>query len=292
MSRFASILLPLDGSSEAAKGASCALWLADAIGATLHVLNATAHPLPAGDALARLRATGAQGAACVILHQPWGSAEAAVLAEIAAHRIDLVVMSARGESAQANRPRSHWLGSVARAVVERSPVPVILLPTHYRESLPWTSMLAAASGEAVADKALEAAAQLAGALRLRVTVVHADYRAGASGARQFGGYADAPHHEVRHRLEELLRPALAGCAPDEVDCVGDVLRRGGEPASVLLEEVARHRSSVLALGWHGSLGPGRALVLKRLLDQAECALLLARGGEHPRARLKVGRDIE
>ena len=146
MSRFASILLPLDGSSEAAKGAGCALWLANATGATLHVLNATAHPLSAGDALARLRAAGAQGAACVVVHQPPGSAEAAVLEEIAAHRIDLVVMSARGESTQANHALSHRLGPVARAVVEHSPAPVILLPAHYRESLPWTSMLAASSG--------------------------------------------------------------------------------------------------------------------------------------------------
>jgi len=292
MSRFASILLPLDGSSEAAKGASCALWLADAIGATLHVLNATAHPLSAGDALARLRAAGAQGAACVVVHQPSGSAEAAVLAEIAAHRIDLVVMTARGESAQADHTLSHRLGSVARAVLERCPVPVILLPAHYRESLPWTSMVAATSGEAAADQALEAAAQLAAALRLRITVVHAEDRAHASGARQLGGYSDAPHHEIRHRLEELLRPALGCCTPEEADCIGDVLLRRGEPASVLLDEAARHRSSVLALGWHGSLGPGRALVLKRLLDHAECALLLARGGEHPRARLKVGSEIE
>ncbi len=292
MSRFASILLPLDGSSESAKGAGCALWLADTIGATLHVLNATAHPLSAGDALARLRAAGAQGAACVVVHQPPGSAEAAVFAEIAAHRIDLVVMSARGESAQASHALSHRLGSVARAVVERSPVPVILLPAHYRESLPWTSMLAATSGEAVADQALEAAAQLAAALRLRITVVHAEYRAHAPGAKQLGGYADAPHHELRRRLEELVRPALTCCAPEEADCIGDVLLRRGEPASVLLDEAARHRSSVLALGWHGSLGPGRALVLKRLLDHAECALLLARGDEHPRARLKVGSEIE
>lgn len=292
MSRFASILLPLDGSSEAAKGADCALWLANAVGATLHVLNATAHPLSAGDALARLRAAGAQGAACVVVHQPIGSAEAAVLEEIAAHRIDLVVMTARGESAQAGHALSHRLGSVARAVIERSPAPVIVLPAHYRESLPWTSMLAASSGEAAADQALEAAAQLAAALRLKVTVVHAEYRAQPAGARQLGGYADAPHHEVRHRLEELVRPALTCCTPDEAGCVGDVLLRRGEPASILLAEAARHRSSVLALGWHGSLGPGRALVLKQLLDHAECALLLVRGGEHSRARLKVDGEIE
>jgi nucleotide-binding universal stress UspA family protein len=74
--------------------------------------------------------------------------------------------------------------------------------------------------------------------------------------------------------------------------VQQVLLRPGEPASVLLEQVASHGSDVLALGWHGALGSGRALVFKRLLEEAECALLVVRRAEHPRARLKVGSDID
>lgn len=291
MSRFASILLPLDGSPEAAKAAGCALWLAQALGATLHVLHATAHPLSAGDALAHLRVPQVQDAR-VVMHQLAGGAEAAVLEEIAAQRIDLVVMSARGESASANVEPSRRLGSIAQAVIERSPVPVVLLPLHYRESLPWTSMLAAASGEASADQALEAAAQLAAALRLKVTVVYSEGGPCGAGAAPLGAYADAPHHEYPQRLEQLVERGLAGCAAEEAQCVHGVLLCRGEPASVLLEQVASHGSSVLALGWHGALGAGRALVLKRLLEQAECALLVVRGTEHSRARLKVGSDID
>ena len=37
MKRFRSLLLPLDGSPEAAKAAPCALWLGERLGATLHV---------------------------------------------------------------------------------------------------------------------------------------------------------------------------------------------------------------------------------------------------------------
>jgi nucleotide-binding universal stress UspA family protein len=290
MSRFNSILLPLDGSPEAAKAAGCALWLAEALGATLHVLHATAHPLSAGDALARLCVPHVRGAR-VVVHQTPGGAEAVVLEEIAAHRIDLVIMSARGESASANVAPVRRLGSIAQAVIERSPVPVVLLPLHYRQSLPWTSMLAAASGEASADHALEAAAQLAAALRLKVTVVHSGDGPPGAGAAPLGAYADAPHHEYPQRLKRLVERGLAGCAAEEAQCVHEVLLCRGEPASVLLEQVAGHASSVLALGWHGALGAGRALVLKRLLEEAECALLLVRGAEHSRARLKVGSDI-
>lgn len=290
MSRFNSILLPLDGSPEAAKAAGCALWLAEALGSTLHVLHATAHPLSVGDALARLRVPHVQDAR-VVVHQVPGGAEAAVLEEIAAHRIDLVVMSARGESASANVAPSRRLGTIAQAVIERSPVPVVVLPLHYRQSLPWTSMLAAASGEVSADQALEAAVHLAAALRLKVTVVHSGDGPGGAGAAPLGAYVDAPHHEYPQRLDQMVERGLAGCAAEEAQCVHEVLLCRGEPASVLLEQVAGHASSVLALGWHGALGAGRALVLKRLLEEAECALLVVRGAEHSRARLKVGSDI-
>lgn len=289
MSQFNSILLPLDGSPEAARGAGCALWLAEALGATLHVLHATTQPLPAGDALARLGIARARDAR-VVLHQSSAGVVGAILQEIAEHRIDLVVMSARGESASANATLAKQLGSIAKAVLERSPVPVVLLPARYRESLPWTSMLAASSGEQAADLALRAAARLASAMGLKVTVVHSDDSL-VEARRPLGSYADSMAHEYPLRLNQMVERGLAGCAEREADCVHEILIRQGETASVLLEQIARHGSSVLAVGWHGALGHGRALVLKRLLDEAECALLLVRGTERVRARLKVGREI-
>ena len=290
MSRFASILLPLDGSPEAAKGADCALWLAERLGATLHVLHATAQPLPAREALARLRVPDARRTQ-VVVHQLPENAEAAVLEAIAVHRVDLVVMSARGESASARLELSSRVGTVAQAVLERSPVPVLLLPARYREALPWTSMLAAASGERSADQALEAAVRLAAALGLKVTVVHSE-DGPPSGTTPLGAYADAPHHEYPQRLEEMVERGIAGCSPEEGRCVEHVLLARGDPAAVLLEEAARRTASVLALGWHGALAAGRAPVLKRLLPKAECALLLVRARERSPARLKVGAEID
>lgn len=291
MSRFNSLLLPLDGSVEATKGAGPALWLAETLGATLHVLHATAQPLPGREVLARLHVPGAQRAQ-VVLHQLPKNADAAVLEAVTAYAVDLVVMSARGESASAGLNLSQRLGSVAQAVIEHSPVPVLLLPVRYSEVLPWTSMLVAASGEAAADYALETATQLAAALRLKVTVVHAEDGRGATNSMPLGAYSDAPHYEYPRRIEEMVERGLAGCSPEECLCIEQVLLRKGDPAAVLLEQAVRRSSSVLALGWHGTLGTGHALVLKRLLEEAECALLLVRRLERLRARLKVGKEID
>lgn len=295
MSDFDSIVLALDASVESARGLGCASWLARSLGATLHVLHATAQPLPAADALARLHIPQAQRDRLVV-HQLASSADAAILDAVADLHVGLVVMSARGESAgqetgPPQRP-SRRLGSVAQAVLERCRAPVLLLPVRYRESLPWTSILAAVSGEAQSDRALEVAVRLAAALHLEVVVVHSGDGAPSIGESPDGAYADAAHHEFPRRIDEMVSRGLASCSEREAHCVRDVRLRSGDPAGILLDEVARHDASVLALGWHGALAPGRAQVLKRLLDEATCALLLVRTLEGSAARLKVGAEID
>ena len=289
MSRFDSILLPLDGSPEAAKAAGCALWLAQALGATLHVLHATAHPLPRGTRWPAC-ACRTRGGRRVVVHQLPGERRSG---------------GARGDRRPSHRPRrderarriglgargfSAGLGSVARAVLERSPVPVVLLPARYRESLPWTSMLAAASGEAAADRALRFAVRLAAALRLKVTVVHCRGWARRRGAPPLGRYADAPHHEYPRRLEQMVQRGLAGCAAEEAaastrSCCAAAIRRRccssrrhawQQRSGARLARRARRRTCA---GAQAPAGRSRMRAARR-------------EGPERSARLKVGSDID
>lgn len=299
MSRFKSLLLPLDGSAESAKGIGCALWLAQMLDATLHVLHAGEDALPREQALQRLCVPDAQHHR-LVLHQMPTDAEAAILEAIALFKVDMVIMSARGESIaqqqaqgqdqKQEQPRS--LGRVALGVAEHSPVPVLLFPSRYREVLPWRSILVAASGEAAADHALEAAAQLAAPLQLKVTVLHAGDGPDGSAAAPLGAYADAVHHEYPHRLREMLDRGLGSCTDEEARHVESAMLHCGDPAMVLLQQVELAGSSMLALGWHGAFGAGRALVFKRLLELASCPLLLMRQVEQSSVHLKVGVELE
>jgi hypothetical protein len=89
----------------------------------------------------------------------------------------------------------------------------------------------------------------------------------------------------------MVQRGLVGCRSEECRCVEQVILRPGEPATVLLEQVDQRSSSVLALGWHGAFEAGRALVFKRLLEEAGCALLLTRGRDGSGAHLMVGKEI-
>ncbi len=289
MSPVDSILLPLDGSPESARAVGCAVWLADQLGATLHVLHSAPRPIPSGEALERLGAAAARRARTV-LHQTPKEPVSAGLAEARRHAVKLVVMTARGGSASAGLAPGQRLGRVAAAFIEDSAVPTLLLPRHYRESLPWRSMLVAASGEAAADQALGHAVGLAASLGLTVNAVYVEEALAAGGA--LGSYVDAPQHEHPRRLEAIVRRALAAASAEECRCVGELRVRRGDPVTELLAEVKRSRSSTLALGWHGTFGATRAPVLKRLLDRAECPLLVVHEVAGPGLTLHVGGALE
>lgn len=237
MSTFDSILVLRNASPRAPQAERCAAWIADELGAKLHV-----HSLPENRA---------------------------ILGAIAEHAAKLVVSAGQ--------------------VVENCPVPVLVLPTSYREALPWRSMFVAASGERAADQALEAAVMLANELHLNVTVAHCE-DARSAGA-PLGAYADAPQYEYPGRMDEMLRGLLRH-TPAERGCIHRVLLCRGDAATQLLGELEEHESSVLALGWHGAFAASRAPVLRRLLDDAPCALLIVRRFERAGVRLKVGNELD
>jgi nucleotide-binding universal stress UspA family protein len=296
MSLFPSILVPLDGSRTAARSLGCATWLASRFGARLHILSATPRELPAREELARLQVPEEHWPR-IVLHQAAAYPEGAILAALARHEARLVVMTARGEAAEApgtaGPDPGAIVGHVTRAVLERCGVPVLLLPPRYREALPWERALVPVSGEAESDEALALAVRLAGALDLEVHVAHvADSEAGEEGLAARARYADALHHEYPGQLEELISRGLPHCSPEECRRIRDVALCRGDVAAELLALIEREGVSLLVAGWHGRFMTGRAQVLKRLIQAIALPVLLVKPEARMPFSLKVGEEIE
>lgn len=297
MSPFASILVPLDGSRVAARSLGCATWLAARLGARLHILSATSQERPAREELTRLRVPEEHWP-LVTLHQAPAYPEEAILAAVARHDVSLVVMTAGGQTAEAAPPGADAdalsaVGHVTRAVLERSPVPVLLLPPAYREVLPWERVLVPVSGEPEGDEALALAVRLATALGLEVHVAHvAGGDAGDESLAARARYADAIHHEYPRQLQELVARALPHCGAEESRCIVDVALCHGDVAGELLGLMERKRVSVLVVGWHGRFATGRARVLKHLIRVISSPVLLVKRTVRMPFRLKVGEEIE
>lgn len=287
------ILVPLDGSQSAARSIGVAMWLADRLDARVHVLSAVEQPHPAQEELRRL---GVDRAAWprVLLHQAREFPEHAILEAIQRHEVDLVIMSARGETAESAEPvhpAVPIVGHVTLAVIQACPVPVLVLPPAYQESLPWRDMLVPVSGEAEADQALTLALRFANLLGLWVHVAHvadADPQGIAGHAR----YVDAPHHEYPHRLGDFVTRSSAMCSREECARLKDVVLRQGDVAAALLDVIHDKQISVIVVGWHGRFMTGHAHVLKQLIQTVTCPVLLMKAAPKPPFKLNVGDEGE
>jgi len=296
MSRFHSLLVPLDGSRIAAASLGCAAWLASRLGARLHILSATNNPLPAREELARLHIPESYWP-LVILHQAAKFPEEAILAAAEEYDADLIAMSASGESVEEARPITpdgfEAVGHVTRTVIEQSMAPVLLVPVSYHEDLPWRHVLVPVSGEPETDDALMLAVALANALNLDVHVAHVmDHETRESGLAAAARYADALHHEYPQQLAELVRRNLPQPTTEECYCITDVSLVRGEIASELLKLIREKAISLIVVGWHGRFMAGHAEVLKELLPVVTRPMLLVKPIPRPSFRLKVGREIE
>lgn len=286
------LLLALDGSAAAAAALGCARWLSARLGLPLHILSAGQPPLQVRDALQRLQVDQCYWPA-LTLHQARGPAEDAVLA--AARELDarFIVMSATGQDSEDEDNPFQLLGHVTRYVVERAPVPALVMPPRYRERLPWTRVLVPVSGEVQADSALSVAVSLATALGIEVEVAHVVGEGGeAHGLAAEARYADALHHEYGGRLQDLVGRALAGCSQASRRCVREVRVLRGEPARELLELVAQEEASVLVAGWHGDFVAGHARVLKHMLREIGCPVLMVRAAPRAPFRLDMAEDLD
>jgi nucleotide-binding universal stress UspA family protein len=301
MTPFASLLAPLDGSRAAARGLGCATWLATSLHAKLVVLSATPRSLPAREELMRLRVPEAYWP-LVILHQAPRFPEEAILTEAIEHETALIIMSAQGEAAdQAALPETAQrapgpfalIGHVARAVIEQSAAPVLLLPPAYREALPWKHVLVPMCGETESDEALALAVTLAHALTLELHVAHVlESPARGHGLAAVTRYADAVHHEYPQQFAELVRRSLPHHTPEDCRCIMEVALSRGDVAAELLGQIAKKQVTLLVVGWHGRFTVGHAEVLKKLLAAITCPMLLVKPAPRPPFKLKVGLEID
>lgn len=290
MSLFDTILVPLDGSARAVRSLGVASWLAGRLGARLHVLNVGA-PAAEGDALAHLQVPE-QHRRLVELHRVGGEAAAEILAAIPRLGIGLVVMAGQGETGAApTGDPARIVGHVAGEIIGHSPVPVLLLPPAYAESLPWHSLLVALSGELAKDTALTMALRLAHALGLSVGVAHVCAAGEAVQAQPDRMYADVGLHALAERLNEMVAGACPLCSADERRHIESFHLARGDVARELLRLIDEKQAGALVVGWHGRLVEGHAPVLRALLQQVRCPLLLTRPGPEPPFCLKVGEAL-
>ena len=268
------ILVPTDGSEHAVRAGEHGAMLADAFGATLHLLtavdiDAAAGPFSAGgvdesyvqERTADRRET-LRGVADELDHP--GEVETAVVTGNPAESIleyvddsdvDLVVMGTHGRSGL----RRYLTGSVTELVVRRSPVPVLTMRA--------TDASAAGSGYddvlVPTDGSERAAAAVTHALAVADTfgsTVHAVSVVNV-GDIATGAEVDMPP-ELLDELKTAATAATEAVASEAEAAGGEAVTEvlTGRPKHELLEYIGDHDVDLVCMGTHGRTGLDRVLL--------------------------------
>lgn len=299
---YRTLLVPLDGSRLAERALPLATALARASGARLVLVRAVwVDTLPGTDpTAAQVRAVAeaegylqgvarrlAEEAVVAEVAVPYERPVEGILTEIALRQADLVVLSTHGRSGLGRVV----YGSVAEAVLARSPVPVLLV----RAGVPDGPLLVGErpgrvlvplDGSALAEEALPHAVGLArllnGSLVLLRVVVPTPVVAPplAPGGEILLGApvldADLVEQE-RAEAEDYLRDVAARLREQGVTV--QTIASVGPVATVVLETSRAVDASLIVLATHGRTGLERLLfgsVAAEVLRRAELPLLLVR----------------
>ncbi len=202
-----------------------------------------------------------------------GDPIANILAEAQEEDYDLVVIGAQKETRLAQR----LLGSVAQAIVRRSPTSVLVVK---RAKPDLKRVLICTGGLDIANPVIEAGAQLAGAAHAQATLLYVTSPA----ASMYAGL------EVEETLPRLLRTDTPIARHlrhgaeilDRHQVAAELRLRHGVVADEILREAHEGNHDLIAIGASGAAGKLRAWLLgnvtRQVVEHAFCSVLVIRGG--------------
>ncbi len=285
---FTKLLVPLDGTAEAAVALPPARGLAVATHASVVLLRT----IPTGqDAFASQDADlaaeylkGVQrelaGAGIpVTTSVRRGEPAEEIVGEAVAHNADLIVMATHGRSGVGRMV----LGSVATAVLERSPIPLMLMRPGGRRTTEIKRLFVPVDGTPGGSLALGAAVGLARAtgakiFLLEVVVPVPAYAYEAMPGATLGGYVDTQWDlEAQDSARGYVDGLAARLRATGIDAEGHA--RVGAVAETLAAAAKEVDADVLVMSTHALTGPARALlgsVADEMVRRADRPVLVVR----------------
>ena len=275
------VLVALDGSPAAATALPMARTIAARLDAAITILHSATVPVPVADLRQRL-GLDRMDVEVLQVQAPNDASAAGILQAGAAPEVALLVLTTHGRSVS-DGPR---LGRVAEAVAAGSAGPLLLVvpqtvpaPSAARPAL--RRLLLPLDGTPTTATALRPAIALASQLGASLDVLYVVDPDQADsiepGSVRVPYYLDQPQHEwpaLERRVIDELCTVYAKCPPEVP--VGMVLRYG-PIGDAIVRCAADHHDDLIVLVRRSRLEPGHAQVLREVLSQTSCPILLLSG---------------
>lgn len=272
------ILVPLDGSREAALLLPVARLIARITRAAVHVLFLVDKPLDQRQLLAKLHLRRRDETAGLVVDQVASPAANAIVQRAGEKRAMLLVMSTRGRGDH----RGVLLGPVAEEVLLKSSCPVLLVRPDQEKRVGGLKglqhILLPLDGAPSTEVAVHPAVSLAEKSGAQLDILYVaeaqarmELEAGTLAAPR---YVDQPQYEWPAWAQEFVERFCA--------CVGEcpprsrLFVRPGDPQTEILAFTKEHPADLIVLEWHGSLEPSHASVVRAVIAGSPCPVMLLR----------------
>ena len=272
------ILVPLDGSVEAKVALPAARLAARIVQASVHVVHVTDHPLSPDELLRRVNLTRNETRGIVIDQAVGDPAETVVqLAETM--NAMLIAMSTRGHTAY----RGRTVRPVVERVILRACAPILLVRPEICERVAATTRLrrlllpldGAPSSASVIGPALELAQRSGAAVDILYVATQAP-RPEEPGTMTTPRYVDQPQHEWPLWAREFVSRFGTCFGKHPPTTPTRMFLRSGDPASEILRFCSEQDCDLIVLEWRGRFDPAHARVVRHVLTDAPCPVLLLR----------------
>ena len=303
---FSKILVPLDGTSEAAVALMPARTVAKATGAAVTLVTVIDTEASAADhtrATAQLEGTEAELSAEGLQVDSLvrrGEPAAEIVGATIEQGVDLVTMATHGRSGLVRA----ILGSVAQRVVGMSPVPVLLLRPGGHAMTRLDVVLVAVDGSPGGALAVAAAVPLARAANARVILLDVAVPFAAylsmAGAGSNGGmfYFDPAWDDEASESAKRYVSGMAdrlqklGVQAEGMTATGSVLTPSTSVAEAIMQTANDVGADLIVMSTHALTGPARTLlgsVADAVVRSSHRAVLLPR---RPRSEGATNDDVE
>jgi nucleotide-binding universal stress UspA family protein len=270
----ATLLVPLDGSTNATAALSVARGLAHLKAATVVLIHVGREALPPEELLGRMKLSP-EDVRGLVIDQCIGSPADAIVREAAARHAVMIVMCAPVRPGGPLRA----FGSVLGEVLRTAPCPVVLVPSIRRHPWALRQLVLPHDGTPTSAAAIAPTADLASRAGADLVVLHVTTpgaeRPVESGTFVTPRYLDQPQHEWPAWSREFLQRVRGFGHPANVEKIRLVLAQG-EASAAILEFARRNASDLIALAWRGSLEPERAQTIRRVIRDASCPVIVFR----------------
>lgn len=201
-------------------------------------------------------ARAATAAAGLQLREVDGPVIDALVLEASASEVAALTLGARATPA-GRRPAGH----VALEVITAVPRPVAVVPPDVRPQPGLRRLLVPLDGTWATAHALTEVIDLACRCDLDVVILH------VLNEESLPPFSDQPHHEAEAWVREFMARHCPGAA-------ARAELRVGVPAHAVEATAVELGADLIALGWSQELAPGRAAVVREVLERGRIPVLL------------------